>query len=153
MEFEFISSKADFTAFNEARSGIVKLYNASSALHEEAEYLDPAIADSFDAFVLRIKGETGGIAMEKLIGNERVAIITFAAIEEKYRGNSIIKKMIAKAGTIIHKEHNAMLCAVQLNDGDDIGMWFHLGFVDKYPLENGTFALVAPAGLQASYSL
>ncbi|MGR5328589.1 hypothetical protein [Photobacterium damselae] len=156
MEFEFTDSKKDQVAYLSARRDIVTLYNKITNHNEIEVFTDQEILDldTYNGFTLRVKGMTGGITVEKLIGNERATLVTYAALSDKDQGKGLIKTLLRKCQELLDQgQHNTVICAIQMNDTDNRDIWKHLGFTEAYGIANGTTALVDPKLLEKSQSL
>ncbi len=137
------NAKNDFCKFVKYKARIVKIYNEASNHYSEKEITDiDDYSDPQHCMTFTMKGITGGIYVEKLLGQLDIAVISFAGIDKTQRSNGYLRDLINFA-TIYLKKENSKLCVVQLNDFDEKGIWQHLGFnVEEIMHTNGTIALI-----------
>ena len=144
MSVEIIVTNAanDFRKFVKYRSRIVKIYNESNQHYNEKEisdiddYSDPQYCMTFT-----IKGVSGGIYVERLLGQLDVAAICFAGIEKTQRSKGYLRELVNFATNYLKKD-GSNLCIIQLNDINDKGVWNHLDFTVEEAMQNGTIALI-----------
>lgn len=136
------NAATDFRRFVKYRSRIVKIYNESSQYCNEKEISDiNDYSDPQHCMTFTIKGVSGGIYVERLLGQLDVAAICFAGIEKTHRSKGYLRELINFATNYL-KKNGSNLCVIQLNDIDDKCVWKHLGFTVEEVMQNGTIALI-----------
>lgn len=141
MTVKHLNAKKDWAKYLKRRVQIVELYNQHSKAHFEEPQLDynqlqaPELLHVF--FDSDVKG---GVLVEQLVGNEDMALITFAAVESERRNEGVGTRLVEYATETLASKGIALV-GVQINDFDDRAFWIKRGFPEAVPHQGITVML------------
>ncbi|BBM67901.1 hypothetical protein VA249_45470 (plasmid) [Vibrio alfacsensis] len=143
MTLKHLNAKERWNNYLKRRVQIVTIYNENSSVHSEQPGVDYSTLNQPELLHCFFDSDVkGGVLIEQLVGNENVALITFAAIEQDQRGRGLCTEILCFAEQQLQRR-GIQLVGVQLNDFDDATFWKARGFTDAVEHQNVT-VLVKP---------
>lgn len=140
MTLKYLNADQRWGKYLKRRIQVVQIYNDSST-HQEEAHLDYASLEAPELLHCFYSSTvSGGVLVEQLLGNESYSLITFMAIDKRFRNQGIGTELVRFAETQM-KLLGSSIVGVQINDNDSHDFWHKLGFTEETPHQNVTVLL------------
>lgn len=136
------NAHTQFEQYKQARGIIGGLYNEATGNDERHNVTLSDFSQPELCWALELPESMGGLVIEQLANNPKMAIITYAALNKEVRGESLIRLLIKLANKSLISQNGSMIMGVQLNPSDNKTIWKHLGFVELAYMGNLTEVLL-----------
>lgn len=145
------NAHAQFEKYKQAREIIGGLYNEATGNDERHNVTLSDFSQPELCWALELPEGMGGLVIEQLANNPKMAVITYAALDKKARGEGVIRSLLRLANRMLIEQSGSMIMGVQLNPTDNKDIWKHLGFVELASMGNLTEVLLVTEATYKQY--